>query len=483
MPYNNEYASQKVIQSLMNNPKFINRVEDIKNNLNVYDVRKNKNNLAIHGYSSPETSKFKYIMSFDGSKLDLVEEQYGVSICNIGAVLIDINKMNIFLKAPYYQSDLDTYKEEFSIHCTLPVYGFLKGNDKESDVYREFLYENIKDFDNNLVDKYCFDVQETILDTFKAILSFSNDIETQPCPICSDNGYKMTQITFKVEGEYSLSNLKSNPELMHQYKELLKKKNELGLNILQCECESNKVNLFITDLMKSHNYINDIPDETSDSWQEKLSNKVMLFLEKLYFINFIRNAYINNRFDILNDTLFVIDGPLAMFGDQSWFALAIEKDLFTVQENCKLLVVGVEKSGLFKSFSEKSFKNTENQSFILFDDNLIREKIYLKKSFESFYGERTHFGKKMWLKNSKGASFIINIAFKNFEDKYESFYKHNDEESLMAIEDQLEEIFYMCEKYSSQMYNDGLFPVSLANGAISLSGSAFWKGLFKNMVR
>ena len=75
--------------------------------------------------------------------------------------------------------------------------------------------------------------------------------------------------------------------------------------------------------------------------------------EQLVLVNILRHFERTETLEILRDTAFVIDGPLAIFGMPAWLKTYVGNEIARIHNNCQqrgdpgILLMGVEKSGDF----------------------------------------------------------------------------------------------------------------------------------------
>lgn len=148
-------------------------------------------------------------------------------------------------------------------------------------------------------------------------------------------------------------------------------------------------------------------------------------LEILALMNAIRHLAKSERGRrALENTAFVMDGPLAAFGTIAALAHGVRRELRRVQEELKahghgseLLVMSGIKSGPFVDHAEELDRGPEPDSRIpqgsswLPNNTYIRKHIIAGSSDQSApWGEVTYFGRPVVMKTRSGRRLVLNVA-------------------------------------------------------------------------
>lgn len=224
--------------------------------------------------------------------------------------------------------------------------------------------------------------------------------------------------------------------------------------------------IYLTDVLKIHNAVG---DDNASAIKKPLS----LLLEQFLLIHYIRIS-IEISPQILNETLFIRDGPLAFFGDLSNLSVFMH-DLFKyLLENHNLFLVGIEKSGAFVDFAHAIDSYLENGSVMLLSSDYIYKHIYYGSSDKKGYGYNTYYGSKVIFKSVKGDSYVLTVptTVNNMNDPKVEYYKN-----LSVILDSLTML-------KSDKYDNALLPIALVNKNVSISdvpGSVILQKLAKTI--
>lgn len=210
--------------------------------------------------------------------------------------------------------------------------------------------------------------------------------------------------------------------------------------------------VYLTDVLKLHNKVT---DDNASSIKTSLS----LLLEQFLLIHYIRMSLDINP-NLLNETLFIRDGPLAFFDVLSNFSGDIYELFKYLLENYNLFLVGIEKSGAFVDFARSINPHLEKGSVMLLDSDYIYKHIYYGSSGnQNGYGFNSYYGCKVIFKSLKGDIYVLTVPTTKrsmINPKRENF------KNLDVILDSL-------TKLKSDRYDNAVLPIALVNKNVSIS--------------
>jgi hypothetical protein len=466
MPYFGESAKNQGNQRLMADIGIKEVLKQIQfiSSVNEY-VR--LDNYVVTDIPKAKNSDLEYIFVIDGSKFETQvgdKKEVSVGLLSINQCAIDMKKMVTYLGNSFaLPKEYQEIKEDITMNAFVPLKG-LKGSESgdEKDLFRLFFYKVVSHAQNKinqwLKDRnYQADYQETLLDTYLHLVGKLTKLNTSmiaPCSECKKAGHSIGIKTFKSkEGVWS--------------------------HTAHCKCQIDPKTYYVTDLLQFYEQFN------NESSTEALTTQMMLVLERLTLINLLRNLQGNELTHLLEHSAFVLDGSLAIYSHASWFSGAIAEEIFSLKNNYKLLIMGIEKTGNFVEHFKKvdSFYQEDSLKkgllYFLNDDYIKRYvKVYHN---DSFYGEKNYFGKKLFYKNKLGKLFVVNLAFEDEGDKFLYFNQRNDEDQIAKIQ-RLEHLVMLLENFSSQAYPNALSFISMANDGASLSSSHMGRKLLQEFA-
>lgn len=183
-----------------------------------------------------------------------------------------------------------------------------------------------------------------------------------------------------------------------------------------CGCERQR-RIYSTDALRIQERFNEVGSNG------EAYGLVMQVWERVLLVHLLRCFERLNWIEGLEQVVFFVDGPLAVFGPPAWLSAAISHELKRLNTRFRktvgrdLLIVGVEKTGTFVSHFEDLDKSETAgamrfapRSYLLLTDDYIKRRIVLSDS-EDRYGKDTYFGRKFFYKTASGARVVASIAF------------------------------------------------------------------------
>lgn len=247
-------------------------------------------------------------------------------------------------------------------------------------------------------------------------------------------------------------------------------------------CACGKENLLETDALRFHERFNEI------GANGEVHGEVRHVLEVLTLINILRYFATPERAYYLRNCAFVLDGPLAVFGQPAWLVPHIRRELRRINDIARsingedIVLIGLEKTGQFMEhlesidWSEKDGprRRLPNCSVLLPDADYINRCIVFRPPDSKPHGQDTYFGRKVLYKTRSGEHAVINVAMLN-EDSAD--FKNNS----MRCFGRLGDVLDVMDCLSTYLYRDGFMPLvrAHAHAAIPLQrGGAILESLF-----
>ena len=156
----------------------------------------------------------------------------------------------------------------------------------------------------------------------------------------------------------------------------------------------------------------------------RLSN-VILTIFLAHYIRTLKLKSKENYLELLSGTMFVLNSPLAVFGNSAWVHGSIMKILFDLNNELKgkgfnqLMVIGIPKSSIVLSFANYLEKYLPKNSILCISDDFRTKYItFNRQESSSTFGSETYYGQDFIYKTSKGKmkAFSIPYPFKNKEN-------------------------------------------------------------------
>lgn len=212
--------------------------------------------------------------------------------------------------------------------------------------------------------------------------------------------------------------------------------------------------LFLTDIFRLH----EVVDE--DLGAGGIVGYLRNLIEHFILIDTIRGVYSRKR-NSLNEVIFIKDGPLGFFGQTANMHEPMRELINHLQEELKLYLVGIEKSGPFVEHAQEiKEKISPGQAYLLSNKYIYK---YIKPGSinnSEAYGKTSYYSSKLIFKARDERIYVVTIPTCNSEVVLNP--KRIDFKNLDTI------LKYI-ENLKSDMYDNSLLPIALANKLVSLS--------------
>jgi hypothetical protein len=212
--------------------------------------------------------------------------------------------------------------------------------------------------------------------------------------------------------------------------------------------------IFLTDVFRLHEVIDD--DFGAGGVLGYLTN----IAEHFILIDYIKNVY-RRRKSALKEVVFIKDGPLGFFGQTANMHKPMRALINYLSESEDIYLVGIEKSGPFVEHAMEIQDKLKPGQAYLFSNKYIYK--YIKPgdiNTSEPFGKTSYYGSKLIFKSRDEKIYLITLPTKLPEvvlnPQKEDF--HNIDVILKYI-----------EKLRSDMYDNSLLPIALANKLVSLS--------------
>ena len=383
MPYEGEFAHYRSIRRLVNNA----RVKSLMQRARIQNYSSDETTLPRIKTSEIPVSEWipKFVIAIDGSyQRTPVETGYPgaeVGYVTTAAVLMKIAKIRELDSHRPVNPKLYRETENVgSIDTAFPGCNILIDKEKSAKCsLRKMLFEYLNDI--RLL------AGESLLGTYEALLDHKPKGTDPDCPYSAEGDCQLADNKYHREnGKYT------------------------------CQCPSANT-LYSTDALRVHERM--IPDSANG----EMFGEIMQVFEHLVVIHILRGFKQQNALHLLKNTAIVIDGSLAVFGSPAWLHSAIREELYLINDAVKsatgqdLLIIGIEKSGIFVDHFERIDQNKRGeqgefprQNVSLLTDEYIKKNIRFSDSPKA-YGTDTHFGRKLFYKTVSGARLVASLPF------------------------------------------------------------------------
>lgn len=212
--------------------------------------------------------------------------------------------------------------------------------------------------------------------------------------------------------------------------------------------------LFITDIFRLH----EVVDE--DLGAGGIVGYLRNLIEHFILIDTIRGVYKRKKHS-LNEVIFIKDGPLGFFGQTANMHEPMRELINHLQGELKLYFVGIEKSGPFVEHAQEiKDKILPGQAYLLSNSHIYK---YIKPGASDnpeAYGRTSYYSSKIIFKSRDERIYVVTVPTHNPDVVLDP--KKDDFKNLDTILKYIEEL-------KSDMYDNSLLPIALANKLVSLS--------------
>lgn len=218
-------------------------------------------------------------------------------------------------------------------------------------------------------------------------------------------------------------------------------------NCTECNGE-----IYITDTLRLH----EIVDEEMGA--SGALGYLLTSLEQFIMLVCIR-AILRSAPGQLRNIFFIKDGPLAFFGQTANMHKPMKDLVGYLQEHHYILAVGLEKSGAFVEHAKQISTRLQPGKFIIMDNYYIYRNILTGRTDQAaFYGSTTYYSAKVIFKSLEKRIYVATIPVSEVKEAY-------------AASDipHIHKILSLLSFLKSDMYDNALLPVTLANKLISIA--------------
>jgi NurA domain len=256
-----------------------------------------------------------------------------------------------------------------------------------------------------------------------------------------------------------------------------------GIGAYRCCCERNEA-LFETDAFRFAERFSEV------SSNGEAHGEVRHVLEIVSLINMLRFFAADvGRLRYLRDNVFIVDGPLALFGHPAWLTPHLRRELQRINSLCRaqgfeLAVFGYEKSGAFVEHFERLDTSPDRGPRSLhpartafgLDAAYINRNITLRPADAKPHGQDTYFGRKVFYKTAAGEHAVITTAMTTAAS---SDFRRSE----LACYPRLGDMLNVLDQLATYLHRDGFMPLvrAHAHAAIPLKrGADIIRSLFGN---
>lgn len=367
-----------------------------------------------------DKNPIKHIIAIDGGSSQVsVRERFPstmITFFQIGALIFNTDDLDQISESPFVNpDDISKLKEIKRFEFVLPTRNIRLKNETMLNSVRKSIYEFFMrpiDDKNNLMDTFRWFIFE----------EYNKNRDSWPlskCPGCGLRDLELKKI--EMEKDYTF------------------------------RCPKCDISLYLTDVFGIQNSV----DEELGVGE---TAAIILLLEQMILVYIIR-LILKTSPKLLNETLFIKDGPLAFYGNSSRMYKPMRNLVNYLFDKHDFFLVGLEKSGAFVEHAFEISELIPSRSALLLDDEYIYKYIIPNRENRQYsYGFRTYYSGKLIFKTKEENMYVATLPNR----------KPTPHPSKIDFKN-LDVILLNLEKLKCDMYENALFPVALVNKLVSLS--------------
>lgn len=222
------------------------------------------------------------------------------------------------------------------------------------------------------------------------------------------------------------------------------------------KCPSCALDLYPTDTLRIHEGVQE------DASNEEALGRLRSVIELLVLVGLTTLMWERSRADLLPKTLFIQDGPLAMYGEPAKLRAQAER-YFRAMANTTPgdapFICGIEKSGAFVDYGRALARH----DLVLPGELVVCGTPVLEKLVKTndpiAYGKETYWGRKFIYRSEDSRVVVITIP-----PLSGSAYDSHGGQPGPGGYPTLSAILDVIDRTGSSMYRDGIIPVAAAHG-------------------
>lgn len=238
-----------------------------------------------------------------------------------------------------------------------------------------------------------------------------------------------------------------------------------GQDINRCgKCNSD---VYVTDSLRIHEQISDHGDNSS------AMTRFMNAVEHLQLVSLVK-AMADANFDGLCNASFIVDGPLALFGQPAKFHAPIQAFYYNIFQRCfkegknPPLILGLQKEGMVMDHARTLSPHLKNGTYCAISDNYRAEFINGIAPLTENFGHETYYGQDFIYKTDSGRVFDVCLVYP-FLDKQDRRSFAERKVQVEHYDAWLSRAFKLIRHLEFDLYENSVVPVALAHRHASIS--------------
>ena len=205
----------------------------------------------------------------------------------------------------------------------------------------------------------------------------------------------------------------------------------------------------------------------------RFTNAIMHLLV-VHYIRFLKEKSPDSYLNALTDLCFIVNGPLAIFGNPAWLHASILKYLYDINKElidsgrAPIIVMGILKNGAicdyFKMIGPSVSKNSIYAVSDEFRDKYIN---FDREPSSTTFGAETYYGQDFLLKTETGKLFVFN-ALLPFKDKHNKAIFKKEKANLLNYKN-IGTYIELIKEFECDLDSTSIVPIALAQRYTAIS--------------
>jgi hypothetical protein len=237
-----------------------------------------------------------------------------------------------------------------------------------------------------------------------------------------------------------------------------------GEGVSRCRCGAD---VYVTDTLRIHEQISDHGDNAS------AMTRFMNAVEHLQLATLVKTLA-DHDLEGLSQTAFMVDGPLALFGQPAKFHSSIQAFYNDIFARCIAkglpppLIIGLQKDGMVMEHARSLSPHLKSGTYCAISDDYRAEFINGIAPLTDNFGHETYYGQDFIYKTDSGRVFDVCLVypFANKQDRREFAKKKAESEHYGNW---LARAFALVRHLEFDLYENAVVPVALAHRHASIS--------------
>lgn len=231
------------------------------------------------------------------------------------------------------------------------------------------------------------------------------------------------------------------------------------------QCPECNADVFPSDILRLHEPITDYNGLAGGL------SRIMNVAEYLLLAHLIVDCMKSDYKQVLSDTGFFVDGPLAFFGQPAWLSrpmlhlISSANSELAKLNSPPLIMIGIQKQGSLADHANMIGRYLPRDCVRMVDDEYRNRNIAPVKAGSNF-GDETYFGQDFIYNSPKGNTFVLALPYFSGNKRINNFKQ---EKSRIENYPDLKRVLKIVSLFESDLYGGSLIPIIIAHRHASIS--------------